>query len=198
MKLLRSVGLSAVLAVVLAAPVLAQSSTSTDSARESRRAEAERAYPQNLSDVERAQIVSRCQAAQAKIQVLEDHLLPRVEQITDQYDIIDLELSAVSKRLRAHELDTSTSDVLLVAYRRQYNSLKSAISSYRTALSDVVTVNCVENPASFKSLLENARVARKDVSDAIATLNKILSNDMVSSFNSIKGRLSSPSGGSGQ
>lgn len=195
MKLLRYIGLAILVIGLFGAPVLAQGNESLQAARDERRAEAERNYPQDLSDAEKSRVSSRCVAAQSRVTELGNALEARVGGITGAYDLIDRQLAAVSKRLKAHELDTSTSDVLLVAYRRQTNALKESISKYRMALSDVVAIDCKANPEAFKSLLENARVRRKDVADAISSVNNVLENDMPASFESIKRRLSTPSGG---
>lgn len=195
MKLLRLTVILLTLATLFPAIALAQNTVSGSVMRDSSESSEERtsaakaAFPQQLSDEQKQHIASRCKIAQERLDAIAGRLDDRGSSLLQVYSMVDRNLAAIQKRLNAHQTDTSIIDIFLISYRRQSNDLSAALENYSHALGDVVSVDCVSDPTAFKSLLENARVKRKDLSDAILMVSNTVNNDMRSSFTSLREQL---------
>lgn len=171
--------------------VIAQndSQVSDDNGLPERLAAYQSSYPVKLSDQELNELSASCSGSQIKLKAIltsTQNVSISREQI---YEKTDSRLSAVRSRLSTHAIDTSDIDDVLIDYRKIVTGIDDSLNYYIQVLKDVSTMNCSNNPSLFRSALEAARAARKDVADNANQIPDFLSGKLQSSFDQIAAKL---------
>jgi len=172
-------------------PVLVSSENTTEQTVRVERAK--KTFPIRLSDKEQTRLADRCATAQEKLTKVSTRLTDRSSIITKKYNLIELHLVAVQKRLTNQQIDTSIIDLLLTNFLKLTSEYDVALSEYHLALDDAVVVDCVAEPQSFKALLEDVRVKRQVFVNKVDAIKDFTRVDLKTSFDALRARLKSQS-----
>lgn len=152
---------------------------------------AKRTFPIRLSEKETKRLASRCAVAQKNLAKISIRLKNRSTKITRKYDLIELHLAAVQKRLSNQQIDTSIIDLLLANFSKSTSEYEVALSNYQLALDDAVTVDCAAEPLGFKALLEDVRAKRQVFVNEVKAIKDFTKGDLKTSFDALRARLKS-------
>ncbi len=163
----------------------------TVDARMQRFEEAKRIFTIRLSEKEQARLASRCVRAQEKLSKISDRLDVRSPIITKKYDLINLHLLAVQKRLGIQQVDTSIIDLLITSFQQLADDYDTALADYHNALDDVTVVGCTSDPQTFKALLEDVRAKRLVFVDSLEAIGNFTKTELKTGFDDLRTRLNS-------
>lgn len=122
-----------------------------------------------LTNAEQARLKQRCKAAQTIAAKLNERFGTSVTTRTKAYENLVKHLTNIIAKLKAKGVDVSKLQQENVELQSKIATYKTDLASYKQALSDVKTIDCVADPAAFKAALQTARTAHdKLVNDAIA------------------------------
>lgn len=161
------------------------------SARAERIEHAKVAFPIRLSEKEQTRLASRCAKAQEKLTKIAYALDTRSLIITKKYDLIEVHLIAVQKRLTVQQIDTSIIDLLLTNFQKLTSQYDTALLDYHNALDDAVVVDCASEPETFKALLEDVRTKRQVFVNSVKDVKDFTRVDLKTSFDALRARLKS-------
>ncbi|MEK7472316.1 MAG: hypothetical protein AAB624_03670 [Patescibacteria group bacterium] len=171
--------------------VTATEDPETVEARSERIERAKKAFPIRLNEKEKTRLSDRCAKAQEKLIKIADALDTRSLIITKKYDLIEVHLIAVQKRLTTQEIDTSIIDLLLTSFQRLTSQYDSALVDYQNALDDATQVGCTGEPEVFKALLEDVRAKRQVFVNSVEAIKNFTLTDLKTSFDALRARLKS-------
>lgn len=163
------------------------------SARMERIKQTRKSFPIRLSEKEQTRLAARCAKAQTRLGITLDTLNHRSTSITKRYDLIELHLAAIQKRLISQQIDTSIIDLLITNFMKLTTLYDIALLDYQTALSDASSVDCTSEPETFKALLENVRAKRQVFVNSVEDIKDFTKGDLKTSFDALRARLKSRS-----
>jgi hypothetical protein len=183
------------LVAVLIFPVFvgAEDSALDDAARAARVEQTKLTYPIRLSSQEKTALANHCKKAQTHMSRIKVRLEARESIISTKYNLIDLHLTAVQKRLVSGGVDTSIIDLLLTSFQRLSKEHQQAFASYQLALDDATTIDCVADPQAFKALIEDVRTKRQEFVNSINAIKDFSGADLKTSFDALRKRLNTRS-----
>jgi len=123
-----------------------------------------------LSKNEEERLAKRCEAAQAKVSSLSTRVEEAIAKRTARYNEISTKLATLLEKLTAAGVDTVSIETAIAEYNTQVTAVDTAVNSYLDTLSDLVSMDCVNDPSGFKAALE---AARTNVGAIIAESNKV-------------------------
>ena len=122
-----------------------------------------------LTTAEQANLKAKCKAAQTIAAKLNDRFGTSVTTRTKAYDNLSKHLTDIIAKLKDKGVDVTKLQQESTELQAKIATYKTDLASYKQALSDVKTIDCVADPAAFKAALQTARTAHdKLVADAIA------------------------------
>lgn len=122
-----------------------------------------------LTTAEQANLKAKCKAAQTIAAKLNDRFGTSVTTRTKAYDNLSKHLTDIIAKLKDKGVDVTKLQQESTELQAKIATYKTDLASYKQALSDVKTIDCVADPAAFKAALQTARTAHdKLVNDAIA------------------------------
>ncbi len=171
----------------------AEDSASVDATRAARVEQTKLAYPIRLSDQEKTTLANHCKKAQVNLSKIKIRLEARESIISTKYNLIDLHITAVQKRLASEGVDTSIIDLLLTSFQRLSMEHQQAFVSYQLALDDATAIDCAADPQTFKALIEDVRTKRQEFVSSINAVKDFSGADLKTSFDALRTRLNSRS-----
>lgn len=129
-------------------------------------------YAAKLTKVQEAKLKTTCKPAQAKVKLLNDKAIKNHNIRDKAYATVGAELSKIIPRLKDADVDTTD----LSQYQTQLTALIMTYSTdtlaFANSLQDTAELDCLTDPAAFKSSLDAARAERLKLvtsSKAVAT-----------------------------
>lgn len=110
-----------------------------------------------ISNAQKARITERCTAAQNKLDALKKKLDNVHSNRTQVYGGVSTRLTALSEKLKAQGVDTTTLDTDIKALNTKTETLKTDLAAYKQAVEDAIAVDCKSDPTAFQASLEAAR-----------------------------------------
>jgi hypothetical protein len=169
----------------VALPVLAQATTTTTE----RLQQAATDSATNLSSEQQANITAKCLGAQTilyKIQRSTDSL---IEERYALYTTIQQELQAIKLRMIRQGADASETDLLTGRIQQSLEDFGIKAEDYKLALSDVISINCQQQPVLFQAGMVAMRLKRALLLDSSLQLKGVMQNADDDVFGQLKRRL---------
>lgn len=143
-----------------------------------------------LSEKEKTRLANRCVKAQDSLSKIHDRLDARTAIIAKRFDLIEVHLIAIQKRLINKQIDTSIIDLLISNFQKLTTQYDGSLFDYQTSLDDVLAVGCTTEPETFKALLEEVRTKRQTFVNSIEAIKNFTKVDLKTSFETLRTRLS--------
>lgn len=129
-------------------------------------------YATSLTKVQETKLKTTCKPAQVKVKLLNEKAIKNDTVRAKAYEVVGAELSKIIPRLK----DASISTTDLEEYQTQLTVLIKTYSTdslaFASSLQDTAELDCLTDPAAFKSSLDSARADRLKLvtsSKAVAT-----------------------------
>lgn len=110
-----------------------------------------------LTDIDRVRLVETCTAAQAKLRLIQNDALARLDKHTKAYNKIDARLWITIGQLKLAGEDTFQLEKLHLTLVDKSANFLQLSTNYEQALDDALVINCKADPTGFKSLLDTSR-----------------------------------------
>lgn len=166
-----------------------QSTTPTTTSLEDKKAAAEKlkariqerkaAVKTKLTNAEIQKLVTNCSASQVKINTFVEGRFKNDTPYQAKYEAYIKRLENLSAKLKQNNIDTTELDAQIVVLKQKYETFKTSVTNFRTAVADAKEVDCKTDPAGFKASLEDARAkavlvkqANKDLETYARTTTK--------------------------
>lgn len=110
-----------------------------------------------INNAQKAKIAERCTAAQNKLDALKKKLNNAHSNRTQAYSGVSTRLTALSEKLKAQGIDTTTLDTDIKALNTKVETFNTDLAAYTQAIEDAIAVDCKTDPTAFQASLEAAR-----------------------------------------
>lgn len=175
---------------VLAQEDLQSTATSyTEDARAARITNLRSLYKINLTEKEKEIVAARCQEAQKSLARITESLKSTHTKRSSDYSSVIALMASLSALFQKEQIDSSNLDLLIVSYQQKKVLFEERMSTYQTALDDVVSIPCSTEPENFRAALEGVRSARKDVVAVSADIQETTRASLKTTFDSLRLRL---------
>lgn len=144
-------------------PTPSNSATASPAHLEERVKERKEHFKVVLSHLEHEQLVNRCRMAQGVLSKLDIRVKDIRTRRNDIYKQLLERLTSLSGILKENKIDTTTLDNQITALRGRIDAFNKDLSTYETAINDLSTMKCQQDPVAFKASLLAARAARRQV-----------------------------------
>lgn len=161
----------------------------TEDARAARISNLRSTYKINLSDKEKNIVSSRCQEAQKSLARIGESLKTTHTKRSNDYTSVIALMASLSALFQKEQIDSSNLDLLVVSYQQKKVLFEERINAYQTALDDIVSISCSNEPENFRAALEGVRAARKDVVAVTADIQETTRASLKTTFDSLRLRL---------
>jgi hypothetical protein len=121
-------------------------------------------YKTNLTATQKQSIVSRCTVAQSALQNIKTKDTANFNNRRDTYTDLAVQLNTIIDHLERQGIDTNSLKIAQKLFNNSINQYLADYVSYKTAMNDVVVMECKADPLGFESTLLNARVFRSKLS----------------------------------
>jgi hypothetical protein len=142
-----------------------------------------------LDDGQKAQLIMRCSNAQTILLNLQKNTPKLIEERLTIYGDIQQDLQAIKLRMIRQGADASEADLLTGKIQQALDDFSIAANSYSNALSDVINVNCQQQPEFFKAGLIMLRIDRAELYSEAVQLKAVVMTADTDIFNQLKKRL---------
>lgn len=119
-----------------------------------------------LTNTEIQKLVSKCGPSQVKINTFLEGRFKNDTPYQAKYEAYIKRLENLSAKLKLNNTDTTELDAQIVILKQKYETFKTSVTSFRTAVSDTKTIDCKTDPTGFKASLDEARTKALAVKQA--------------------------------
>jgi hypothetical protein len=116
-----------------------------------------------LTFLEELRLKNRCKASQGLISRVEKRIKGIETSRTRVYDNIVNHLNALVTKLKANDIDTTELEASLTTLQTKIDAFNTDLATYKQAVSDLVAIECQDDPEGFQASLEAARAALEKV-----------------------------------
>jgi hypothetical protein len=135
------------------------------------------------SEARKQIIIKNCALAQSGMQDIKTKDKVWAKKRSDTYTSLATQLATTIDHLERQHIDTAKLKAAQSIFAKSINQYLSDSIVYKTAMDDVVVMNCVPDPVGFHATLENARNMRgklskdaKAIKNALPDLTKALAD----------------------
>lgn len=171
-----------------AAPTQAQT---TDAAQAQRIAAYKAAVGRKVEESEQTKIRLRCSAAQANAKTLSTRLSTVQKNRNAAYDSILKSLNDLTAKLNNQAFETTALQENITALQAKVDSYKTNMNNYSTAVSDLATMDCVNDPLGFIAALQAARKAHEAVLPEITDIRAYIVNTIKPTLQQVRVQIES-------
>lgn len=119
-----------------------------------------------LTNAEIQKLVSKCSPSQVKINTFIEGRFKNDTPYQAKYEAYIKRLENVSAKLKQNNIDTTEIDAQIVVLKQKYETFKTAVASFKVAVTDAKAIDCKTDPTGFKASLEDARAKAAVVKQA--------------------------------
>lgn len=134
-------------------------------------------------------IASRCEESQKSLFALRRQNSASVLKRITVYSDLQKEMKAIELRLSKQGADASELDLLIGKQQVALEALETNYKNYDTLLSDLMTINCVENQNLYAAGITEIFVNQKKIRDSASELYKLLQESPNTTFKPLAKRL---------
>jgi hypothetical protein len=138
----------------------------------------------NLSSVQSADIAKKCAVAQTGLQQIKTKDQTVAANRQQIYSDLATQLNQMVDHLDRQSIDSATLKAAQTKFNNGVNQYLSDYEIYKTAMDDVVVMDCANDPAGFEATLQSARQLRSQLANntvqvkaAVPALSQALNAD---------------------
>ena len=146
------------------------SETEPTTTLEARLSEHKSQFKENLTRAAQVIIKSKCKASQGVISSLSGRIKGIQTSRSAVYKNITEHLSTLQIKLQNKNVDTTELQTEIADLQTKIDVYKTDITAYKQAVADLAAMDCMSDPAAFRSTLDAARAARQKVASDIADI----------------------------
>lgn len=145
------------------------------------------AQQQSISDDHAKLVTSNCTSAQSSLDRIHRNDTSLRLDRGRQFEFISSKLMArLNGRLALNQFDASELVSVTSKYKDTVDEFRDAYYHYETKLSQVLKINCHDNPQAFYNGTQDTREKRQKVLDKVTEVNR-LAEDYYLEFNQLRG-----------
>ena len=141
---------------------------------EKRVAERKTAAKTKLDAATQKKIVAKCKAGQTVVGNVKSRSDAALDNRQKVYSNIYDALSKDVTKLEAGGVDVSSVKTLQTEYKTKLDAFNSSVTTFKTTISDLKSMDCAKDPAGFKATLETARSQRAEAAKNSAAVKEVL------------------------
>jgi len=175
---------------------LAQTETTTDTDNTSlaqRLADRKARLQTKLTTAQQVRLKARCKAAQGLLNPMREKVAAIQKNRVNAYDALSDQLNSLITKV-GDKADTTELKTELDTYHDKVNDFETSLNDYKQAVSDLVDVDCVSDPAAFKASLDSARTLLTDARTKAADIRTYVTDTIKPSLQKLRDQLRSKQG----
>jgi hypothetical protein len=147
------------------------------------------AFKISLTAVQSQNIAKKCSAAQTALKTIQAKDKTKEFNRTQAYTDLATKLNTVVGRLDSQKVDTTNLKLEQTKFNSAINQYLADAATYKTALDDIVALNCIADPTGFQTALVEARQFRTKLSSDVQQI-KSVNATLIKALGDLKNTLS--------
>lgn len=146
-------------------------------------------YKQEIGTGEQERIKLRCLAVQANITSLSTRVADVQSKRKAAYETIITDVNTLIDGLKNQAFETSTLEQNTKELDDKISAYEKNMASYKQTLEDLATIDCSQDPATFKAALQSARRVHTDLIGQVADIRSYILNSLKPTMQQVREEL---------
>lgn len=140
----------------------------------------------SLSTVQQTQLKLRCKGAQAVAIKVHQNVGTFAPGRVKAYKNLQESLAKTITKLKEHSINTTALEQEKVILDSKIATLQTDFDAYKQYLADLKDIDCVTDPAGFKTMLESARTQHQNLITSVADIKSYITSTIKQTLKDIR------------